>query len=273
MRQKDAAEVLRDANDKLVLAALRLEEQAEVSAKEEAIFNALPDVVARFDRLRRLVYVNTSAERITGRSRAELLGRTKEELGVSPVMAAEWDMFLADAFRRDASAETFFTFEGPVQRTFHVRAVPESDDEGAIGSVVAIARDVTDSELYRRARADADRLRRLQAITAAFSEAPTPRDIAQVLAPRPTRRCRSDAAVVMLLDEAGRNSSSPPRSAIRRPSSMAGALFLSTRQPPYRKLSARRRRSFLRRTSRSPAVTRRSPRLATIATRRWPRSR
>ncbi len=201
MGQKGADDILREANEKLVLAALHSQERAESSAKEEVIFNALPDVVARFDRERKLVYVNTSAERLTGRSRTELLTKTREELGVSAAVAAQWDRFLGDAFARGISAEKLFAFDG---RTFHVRTVPEPGPDGAIGSVVAIAREVTDSELHRRARADADRLQRLQAITAAFSEAPTPRDIAQVLVAQAHEALQADAAVVMLLDDTDR---------------------------------------------------------------------
>ncbi|HEX4448193.1 MAG TPA: ATP-binding protein [Polyangiaceae bacterium] len=203
-KEEKAPDVLRDANEKLVLAALHSEERAEASAKEEAIFNALPDAVARFNRQQRPVYFNASAERFTGRSRAELLERTTEELGLPAELAVQWESFLRAAFARETSAEAFFTFEGPVRRTFHVRTVLERDAKGAVESLVAIAREVTESELYQRARADADRLRRLQSITAAFSEASTPAEVASVLATQAHEALQSDAAMVMLLDGTGR---------------------------------------------------------------------
>jgi PAS domain S-box-containing protein len=194
------------ANEKLILAALRAEELAEAAIKEEAIFNALPDVVARVDRQLRSVYVNAAVERVTGRARRDFLGKTHEEIGIAPELAADWNALLLETFAHGRSVEKFFTFELPGnRRVFHARTVPERDSSGVIASVVVIARDVTESELYQSARADADRLRRLQALTAAFSEAPTGRDISRVLVDQAHEALQADLAIVMLLDEAGKN--------------------------------------------------------------------
>src|SRR4051812_31007378 len=67
---------LRDANAKLVVATLRSKELAEEAAQAEALFNALPDMIARYDRDFRHVYVNAAMERVTGRSRSDLLGKS-----------------------------------------------------------------------------------------------------------------------------------------------------------------------------------------------------
>ena len=85
------------ANEKLVLAALRAEELAEASAKEEALFNALPDIVVRVDRQLLIVYVNAAVERVTGRNRSRFLGKTESEaLGMRHDMAADWDALILE---------------------------------------------------------------------------------------------------------------------------------------------------------------------------------
>ncbi len=197
-------EDVKAANEKLLLAALRAEELAEASAKEEALFNALPDIVARVDRQLWTVYVNAAVERVTGRNRSEFLGKTGEALGMPREMAADWDALILETFERGTSAEKSFTLElRGDRRVFQARTIPERDGSGSLAFVVVILRDVTESEMYRCARADADRLRRLQAMTAAFSEAPTGRDIARVLVNQAHEALRADAAVVLLLDDAG----------------------------------------------------------------------
>jgi len=195
---------LRDANAKLVVETLRSKDLAEEAAQAEALFNALPDVIARYDRAHRYRYLNTAAERLLGRSRTEFLGKTNAEVGFPVEHASEWDGLLLETFAHGRSLERFFTFVLPDgRREFHVRTIPERGSTQAVTSVVTVARDVTESAMYHAARADADRVRRIQTVTAAFSSAPTPRDVAQVLATQAQEALAADGALVMLLDKAG----------------------------------------------------------------------
>ena len=59
--------------------ALRRREQEFATLADNS-----PDIVARFDRSLRHLYVNAAVERVTGRPRADFLGRTNEELGMPP---------------------------------------------------------------------------------------------------------------------------------------------------------------------------------------------
>lgn len=105
----------------------------------------LPDVVCRFDRNLRRVYANPAIEEASGMSREFLLGKTHAELGISDELAEIW----TDALQRVlASGEPqVFDFAAPAKngasRHFHIRAVPERDANGAIESILTIARDIT----------------------------------------------------------------------------------------------------------------------------------
>ncbi len=105
----------------------------------------LPDVVSRFDRDLRRVYVNSAIEEATGMSREFLLGKTHAELGVPDELAELW----TNVLRRVLSTGEPDVFEfasatknGTIKH-FHVRAVPECNAAGAIESVLTIAHDIT----------------------------------------------------------------------------------------------------------------------------------
>ncbi|MDQ3031718.1 MAG: ATP-binding protein [Myxococcota bacterium] len=196
--------MLRRANEQLVLTALEAQARAGAEAAEaekaRALFESLPDVIARFDAQLRWVYVNQSLERLCGVPRARLIGKTNAELGAPAALVEAGDALLADAFATGARGESFVELEVGGRRVFHVRTVPELGADGSVTSVVAIGRDVTESQQYRQAREDADRLSRLQSMTAAFSEARTPPEVADVLLAQGLDALGADAGVVMLLD-------------------------------------------------------------------------
>lgn len=105
----------------------------------------LPDIVSRFDRDLRRIYVNPAIERAMGVSREFLLGKTHAELGIPEGTVEIWMNALRRVF---ASGEPdVFEFsailENGVVRHYHTRAVPERDATGAIQSVLTIAHDIT----------------------------------------------------------------------------------------------------------------------------------
>ena len=172
----------------------------------EDLVEHLPDVVARFDRQLRHLYVNAAIEGITARPRGEFIGKTNEELGMPPDLVRMWKYLLSAAFQSGEPVETEFTFDtGNGARTFWSCLVPERNRAGEVVAVLTLARDVTDSHLYRRAQRDGDRLGRLQSVTSAFSVASTPADVAQVLMTHGCEAFGADAGLVMFLDATGAN--------------------------------------------------------------------
>jgi diguanylate cyclase (GGDEF)-like protein/PAS domain S-box-containing protein len=116
-----------------------------------AMVESMPDIIARFDRDMRYVYVNPAIEQLTGIPRAAFIGRTHAELDLPETFAEQWRAHLANvlAEEREITAEVAYS-STPVDRTFLVRLTPEPGPTGEVETVLAVARDITD----RRALAE-----------------------------------------------------------------------------------------------------------------------
>ncbi|HEU0053424.1 MAG TPA: PAS domain S-box protein, partial [Longimicrobium sp.] len=128
-----------------------------------AIVESLPDIVARFDRRLRHLYVSPAVERATGRPAVEFIGRTNRELGMPSALADQWDAVLLRALETGEAAEMEFSFPSPSgPRWYSGRVVPERGADGRVESVVTLVRDVTErEEAARRLRASEARHRTL----------------------------------------------------------------------------------------------------------------
>lgn len=166
----------------------------------------LPDVIARFDRDLRHLYVSPAIERVTGRSAEEFLGRTNGEAGMPPELVATWDTALSRVFATGLPEQLEFTFpalEGP--RRFDCRLIPEADAAGAVTSVLSVARDVTDRwlafEAERQARSTAEALREATVVLTRSLDRET---VLVTLLDHLRRMVPFDRAQVMLVEEASR---------------------------------------------------------------------
>ena len=114
------------------------------------------DIIARFDRGLRRIYVNPAIERILGRPRAELLGKTHHEIGLPETLADYLDRTLRDVFNTGRSHTTEATLPTPRgERYLESRLVPEFDAGGQVETVLVITHDITERKhaeeaLYRR---------------------------------------------------------------------------------------------------------------------------
>jgi two-component system cell cycle sensor histidine kinase/response regulator CckA len=126
-----------------------------------ALVESLPDIVARFDRQLRHVYVSPSVERATGRPCVEFIGRTNADLGMDPALAGTWDAALLRVFESGETAETSFRFDTPEgPRWYSARLIPERGAEGRVDTVVSLVRVVTErEEAARRLRESEARYR------------------------------------------------------------------------------------------------------------------
>ncbi len=121
-----------------------------------------PDVIARFDRDLRHVYVNPAVERVTGIPVAAFIGRTNADLGMPPALMAEWNAPVLGVFVTGKETDFAFSFPGAGGiRHYHARAVPECDAEGAVTSVLVISRDVTALTETEIALRESERIHRL----------------------------------------------------------------------------------------------------------------
>ena len=125
-----------------------------------------PDVMTRFDRNGRHVFVNAAVTRVTGALPSEVIGKTQHDLGMSPEGCIIWDKALRGVFDSGAPHEFEFEFDGPLGlRQYLTRLVPEPSETGAVHQVLGVTHDVTDrkhNERMREQLLEAERAARLE---------------------------------------------------------------------------------------------------------------
>jgi PAS domain S-box-containing protein len=121
----------------------------------ERLAENLPDLVARFDRSHRFVYLNSAVEKLLGKARHEMIAKTQRELGMPEDLVASFGRSL------DEAADTgkphtleFSVTAGGGERLFEAYHIPERNAAGQITTVLCVAHDITqrkkDEEEVRR---------------------------------------------------------------------------------------------------------------------------
>jgi PAS domain S-box-containing protein len=105
-----------------------------------------PDVISRFDREGRYLFVSAAAERATGIPRSAFLGRTYRQLGFSEENCALWDDSLRSAFETGEPGIIEFDVTVPALGLRHYEGytVAERGTDGTVVSVLTVTRDITD---------------------------------------------------------------------------------------------------------------------------------
>ncbi len=137
------------------------EAEAALAQRErelQALADNTPDILTRFDRQLRHVFVNAAVERFTGRPLEEFLGRTNRELGMPVELCDVWDAAIEAVFEKGQSVTREFSYEtdGGV-RHFSVLMVPERGAGGAIVHVLGVTHDRTAEKDAQEALRVADR--------------------------------------------------------------------------------------------------------------------
>jgi PAS domain S-box-containing protein len=148
--RKQAEEALRKAHDELELRILKrtaelTDVNAALSASEER-FRMLTeyshDVIMRFDRQRRHLYVNPSVEKVSGIPPSKFIGKTHAELRFPKHLVKLWEEAIEYVFETKAPHRV--EFELPNHTWFDWQLVPEMSTDGTVNTVLASARDITD---------------------------------------------------------------------------------------------------------------------------------
>ena len=112
-----------------------------------------PEVIVRFDRDLRHLYVNAAMEAATGLAPHRLEGRRLEESPLPPEMIALWSGVVRRVFATGVPERFEFRFDPPPGPAhYEALVVPERDAGGEIDSVLALTRNVTDRKRLEAAR-------------------------------------------------------------------------------------------------------------------------
>ena len=151
--------VLKDRPNRLPFAVKRaLDEQKEKSAlklaeeelkRNEAKFRTLteniPDIIVRFDKNLRHIYINPAIEKITGIRKEHFIGKTNEDLNMPMELVSIWNEKMNYVFQTGEQRIYEFDFEtNDSTHSFLSMLVPEFSEDGAVHTLLCVTRDITD---------------------------------------------------------------------------------------------------------------------------------
>ncbi|MEG3894573.1 MULTISPECIES: PAS domain S-box protein [unclassified Microcoleus] len=122
--------------------------QEELHQREQA-FSALAenatDIIARFDREFRHLYLNQAVETVTGKLRGEFIGKSNKELGMPAQRCNLWDEAFSKVFRTGKQETIEFELATPNGiKYYQSRVSPEFAEDNSVETILVIARDITE---------------------------------------------------------------------------------------------------------------------------------
>ena len=134
--------IVKDINDETI-AKQSLE---ETQAHFESLAQNSPDIIMRFDKEHRHLYVNKAIESQLGLSTDKFLNKTHEEMGIFPEeMCRFWEESIEQVFTSNAKNVVYFSLPS-TKGEIHIewRLFPEFNNTGSVETVLGIARDITE---------------------------------------------------------------------------------------------------------------------------------
>lgn len=141
--QNEVIGIVRDVTEKKKVEISLYQHQQEL----KALIENAPDIIARFDRQLRHLYVNSAAEKATGISPEIFLGKTNRELGMPRELVDYWEKCMEDVFITGKESEMEFEYKTPTGiRYYHARIVPEFSEQGEVETILGVTRDLTEQK-------------------------------------------------------------------------------------------------------------------------------
>lgn len=124
---------------------VQIEQQVQQHEQELlALTENQPEVVSRFDRQLRRVYVNRAIEKIDGKPRDFYLNKRFDDLGKSDAFVAMWNTHLQKVFATGQPVEFEYHYDSLRGRRHYLgRLTPEFAADGTVAHVLALSPDIT----------------------------------------------------------------------------------------------------------------------------------
>ncbi len=111
----------------------------------QTLADNIPDMLSRFDRDFRLVFMNAAVEKVTGLRKVDCLGKTKREMGTPEALCRLRETASRAVFGTRVEQVIEFELDGLLGiRHYASRLVPEFDADGRVEFVLEITSDVTE---------------------------------------------------------------------------------------------------------------------------------
>jgi PAS domain S-box-containing protein len=128
----------------------RLKAEAFLRNQEQqiaGILAKLPDLISRYDRALRYLYVSPVIEQVTGIAPYEFIGKTHQEMGMPDEIVETWGENLRAVFATGEERSSQFKYPGiSGVRYFDATLIPEFGTDGLVETVLVISRNMTDRQ-------------------------------------------------------------------------------------------------------------------------------
>lgn len=131
------------ASETIKTKAFKLSKKDLLTVTEHA-----PDVICRFDKSFRLLYVNPAIEIATGIPPHVFKDKTTRELGMPEEHSLHWEKHISYVLETGEKTTMEFPFLTPLKglRFFHAVLVPEYSNDGVVETVLTVSRDITEKK-------------------------------------------------------------------------------------------------------------------------------
>lgn len=124
----------------------------------QALADSSPDILTRFDRAYRHVFVNEAVTRSTGLAPDAFLGRSSREMGMPPELCDTWERSIALVFETGQVQHIDFGYTGDSGTTyFQGQLAPELGPDGTVEYALGVMRDCTAERVATMALQEANR--------------------------------------------------------------------------------------------------------------------
>ncbi len=111
----------------------------------KALVENAPDVISRFDKKFRHVYINPAVEREAGMPPKAIIGKTNRELGTPENLVTKWRKAIKSVFEtgQEITIETKYPTPSGI-KYYSNRVSPEFSEDGSVKTVLNISRNITE---------------------------------------------------------------------------------------------------------------------------------